>query len=239
MLLEIEGLHAGYGKTEVLHDVHVHVAPGEIVGLIGPNGAGKSTVLRGIFGLATVRSGRIRFEGTDIVGEPTHALLGKGIAYVPQGRLVFPSLTVEENLRMGGFTLRGRGAVDQRIEDLYERFPSLLTMRGKRAGELSGGQQQLVAIGRSLMVSPTLLMLDEPSLGLSPTACRDVYGALRQLHESGVSLLIVEQNVHLVLAIADRIICLANGQVRAEGLPAEFRSSERMRELYFGFHSSS
>jgi len=234
MLLEIKSLHAGYDKTEVLRDVHLHVAPGEIVGLIGPNGAGKSTILKAIFGLATVRSGRILFQGADILGEPTHALLGKGIAYVPQGRLVFPSLTVEENLRMGGFTLRGRVVVDQRIEDLYEQFPALLTMRGTRAGELSGGQQQLVAIGRSLMVSPALLMLDEPSLGLSPTACRDVYGALRQLHASGVSLLIVEQNVHLVLAIADRIICLANGQVRAEGPPAEFHDPERMRQLYFG-----
>ncbi|MDO8621930.1 MAG: ABC transporter ATP-binding protein, partial [bacterium] len=204
------------------------------VGLIGPNGAGKSTILKAIFGLATVRSGRIRFQDADILREPTHALLEKGIAYVPQGRLVFPSLTVEENLRMGGFTIRSRAAVTQRIEDLYERFPTLLALRKKRAGELSGGQQQLVAMGRSLMVSPTLLMLDEPSLGLSPTACSDVYGYLRSLHESGVALLIVEQNVHLVLAIADRIVCLANGAVRAEGPPAEFRDPGRMRELYFG-----
>jgi len=234
VLLEIENLNAGYGKTEVLRDVHLHVAPGEIVGLIGPNGAGKSTILKAVFGLCTVTRGRIRFQGSDILREPTHALLEKGLAYVPQGRLVFPSLTVEENLRMGGFTIRSRAAVTQRIEDLYERFPALQQFRKKRAGELSGGQQQLCAIGRSLMVSPQLLMLDEPSLGLSPVACGEVYAALRSLHESGVSLLIVEQNVHLVLGIAERVICLANGQVRAEGKPEEFRDSSRMRQLYFG-----
>ncbi|MDO8598893.1 MAG: ABC transporter ATP-binding protein [bacterium] len=234
MLLEIEGLHAGYGKTEVLRDVHLHVAAGEVVGLIGPNGAGKSTILKSVFGLATVTRGRVQFQGADTLGEPTHALLAKGLAYVPQGRLVFPSLTVEENLRMGGYTLRGRGVVTQRIEDLYEQFPQLQAMRRKRAGDLSGGQQQLVAVGRSLMVSPQLLMLDEPSLGLSPIACGEVYQALRSLHESGVALLIVEQNVHLALAIADRVVCLANGEVRAEGPPTDFHDPARMRELYFG-----
>lgn len=235
MLLEIEGLHAGYGKTEVLHDVHLHIAAGEIVGLIGPNGAGKSTILKAVFGLATVTRGRIRFQDADVIGEPTHALLGKGIAYVPQGRLVFPSLTVEENLRMGGYTIRSRAAVNQRIEDLYERFPQLQAMRSKRAGDCSGGQQQLVAIGRSLMVSPQLLMLDEPSLGLSPVACGDVYAALRQLCDAGTTLLIVEQNVHRILTVANRIVCLANGAVRAEGPPSEFHDPNRMRALYFGF----
>lgn len=234
MLLEVENLHAGYGRTEVLRDVHLHVGAGEVVGLIGPNGAGKSTILKAVFGLATVTRGRIRFQDADILGEPTHALLGKGLAYVPQGRLVFPSLTVEENLRMGGYTIRSRAAVNERIEDLYERFPALQQFRSKRAGDLSGGQQQLCAIGRSLMVSPQLLMLDEPSLGLSPVACSEVYTALRQLHDAGTSLLVVEQNVHLVLGIAQRVICLANGTVRAEGPPSEFHDPARMRELYFG-----
>lgn len=234
MLLEVESLFAGYGRAEVLRDVHLHVAPGEIVGLIGPNGAGKSTILKAIFGLATVTRGRIRFQNADTLREPTHALLEKGLAYVPQGRLVFPSLTVEENLRMGGYTIRSRAAVNQRIEDLYEQFPQLQQFRSKRAGELSGGQQQLCAIGRSLMVSPQLLMLDEPSLGLSPVACGEAYTALRQLHDAGTSLLIVEQNVHLVLGIAHRVICLANGSVRAEGPPSEFHDPARMRELYFG-----
>jgi branched-chain amino acid transport system ATP-binding protein len=234
MLLEVENLVAGYGKTEVLHGVHLHIGAGEIVGLIGPNGAGKSTILKAIFGLATVTRGRIRFQGSDTLKEPTHALLEKGLAYVPQGRLVFPSLTVEENLRMGGYTIRSRAAVNQRIEDLYERFPALQQLRSKHAGELSGGQQQLCAIGRSLMVSPQLLMLDEPSLGLSPVACSEVYAALRALRDAGTALLIVEQNVHLVLGIASRVVCLANGSVRAEGPPAEFHDPNRMRELYFG-----
>lgn len=234
MLLEIEQLTAGYGKTEVLHNVHLHVGADEVVGLIGPNGAGKSTILKAVFGLATVTRGRIRFQDADILREPTHALLEKGIAYVPQGRLVFPSLTVEENLRMGGYTIRSRAAVAARIEDLYERFPQLMSLRSKRAGDLSGGQQQLCAIGRSLMVSPSLLMLDEPSLGLSPIACGEVYGALRALHNAGTSLIIVEQNVHLVLGIANRVVCLANGTVRAEGPPSEFHDPARMRELYFG-----
>ncbi|MBI4142531.1 ABC transporter ATP-binding protein [Candidatus Uhrbacteria bacterium] len=234
MLLEIEELIAGYGKTEVLHGVHLHVGAGEVVGLIGPNGAGKSTILNAIFGLATVTRGRIRFQDADILREPTHALLAKGLAYVPQGRLVFPSLTVEENLKMGGYTLRSRSAVNDRLEDLYEQFPALLELRRKRASDCSGGQQQLVAIGRALMVSPQLLLLDEPSLGLSPVACGEVYAALRRLRDAGTALLIVEQNVRLVLEIANRIICLANGAVRAEGPPADFRDPERMRTLYFG-----
>jgi len=234
MLLEIENLHAGYGKTAVLHDVHLHVAAGEIVGLIGPNGAGKSTILNAVFGLATVTRGRVRFQDADILHEPTHALLAKGLAYVPQGRLVFPSLTVEENLKMGGYTIRSRAAVTARIEDLYEQFPTLLDLRRKRASDCSGGQQQLCAIGRSLMVSPALLMLDEPSLGLSPVACGEVYSALRVLRDAGTALLIVEQNVHLVLAAADRIVCLASGEVRAEGAPSDFHDPARMRELYFG-----
>lgn len=234
MLLSIENLHAGYGKTNVLHDITFSVVPGEVIGCIGPNGAGKSTVLKAIVGLATVHRGRIQFEGADILREPVYALLMKGIAYVPQGRLVFPSLTVEENLRMGGYTLRPRAAVTARLEDLYERFPQLMALRRKRAGDCSGGQQQLCAIGRALMVSPTLLMLDEPSLGLSPKVCGEVYAALARLRDDGVSLFIVEQNVRLVLAFATRIIALANGTMRADGPPSDFHNADRLRELYFG-----
>jgi branched-chain amino acid transport system ATP-binding protein len=232
MLIEIEQLTAGYGKNEVLHDVHFHLRVGEVVGLIGPNGAGKSTILKSIFGLATIRHGRIRFQGGDIINEPTHSLLAKGLAYVPQGRLVFPSLTVEENMRLGGYTLPTRGDVNDRMEDLFERFPTLLPLRTRRAGALSGGQQQLVAITRALMISPTVLMLDEPSLGLSPVICSDIYAALETLRADGVSLLIVEQNVHLVLEHATRIVALSGGRVRADDAPATFRDPDRLRKLY-------
>ena len=238
MLLEIEQCNAGYGRIEVLHDVHLHVLPGEIVGMIGPNGAGKSTVLNAIMGRCDVTHGRIRFQGADILREPVHGLLAKGLAYVPQGRLMFPSLTVEENLVMGGYTIRRRDAIEDRLKDLYERFPQLLTLRSRRAGTCSGGQQQLIAIARALMVSPALLLLDEPSLGLSPTACAEVYATIARLRADGVSMLIVEQNVHLVLAAADRIIALANGTVRAVGPPAEFADRARLQELYFSSSSS-
>ena len=232
-MLQICNLTSGYAGNEVLHDISMQVAPGEIVGLIGPNGAGKSTVLRSIFKLAQVRRGAIVFKDHAIGKLHTHDLLELGIGFVPQGRLVFSNLTVAENLRMGGFLLNNKEVVDQNMKDTLARFPVLREKLHERARNLSGGQQQMLAIGRALMMTPQLLLLDEPSLGLSPKVTQEIFAILKELNAAGTTLMIVEQNVHLLLKFATRLYVLASGRVVAEGPPKTFHDPAKLRKLYF------
>lgn len=232
MMLEIKNLTAGYGQLEVLHDVSIDVEHGEAVVLIGPNGAGKTTVLKSIMGLTRKVGGSIVWKGQDVLRLPTHALLEQGIAFVPQGRLVFPSLTVRENLEMGGYLLNHKETLRQNLEKVLERFPDLRTKQREAAGALSGGQQQMLAIGRGLMMTPELLMLDEPSLGLSPKITQELFEKLKEIQAAGTTLLIVEQNVRLALRYVDRGYLLAAGQVKFSGTAKELGSEKLMRDAY-------
>ncbi|MBI2552487.1 ABC transporter ATP-binding protein [Candidatus Uhrbacteria bacterium] len=232
-MLRISNLTSGYSGNEVLHDISLHVAPGEIVGLIGPNGAGKSTVLRSIFQLAQIKRGAITFKKHDVTRLHTHDLLELGIGFVPQGRLVFSNLTVQENLRMGGFLLNNKDVLTRNMNDVLARFPVLREKLRDKARNLSGGQQQMLAIGRALMMTPQLLLLDEPSLGLSPKIMGEIVEILKQLNAAGATLMIVEQNVHLLLEFATRLYVLAAGRVVAEGPPEQFHDPAVLRKLYF------
>lgn len=231
-LLQITNLSAGYGDLQVLRDVSLAVEPGEFVALIGPNGAGKSTILKSIYGLANVTGGTMQFDGKDFTKLPTHALLEQGISYVPQGRIVFPSLTVYENLEMGGYLLNDKRTVEANIAAVYDRFPALSEKQKAKAGNLSGGQQQQLAIGRALMLTPKLLMLDEPSLGLSPKLQTEVFEKLKELQENGMTILCVEQNVRLVLRHADRGYLLTNGEIKLSASSEELSRPEVMQGAF-------
>jgi branched-chain amino acid transport system ATP-binding protein len=232
MLLEIENLTAGYDNLEVLQGISLKVFQGEIIALIGPNGAGKSTILKAVVGLADKNSGSIFWKGRDISSLPTHALLEEGIGFVPQGRLVFPSLTVRENLEMGGYLLDHRETLRQNLAIVLEYFPVLREKIKMRAGRLSGGEQQMLAIARALMMTPELLMLDEPSLGLSPKITQELFEILEKINANGTTLLIVEQNVRLILQYAHRGYLLAAGQIRIAGTAAELSDEKLMHEAY-------
>ena len=231
-LLSIQNLTAGYGELHVLENVSLDVQPGEMVVLIGPNGAGKSTVLKSVFGLTTKTGGLILFRDRDITKLPTHSLIEEGIGFVPQGRLVFPTLTTQENLEIGGYLIDHKETLRANLEKVYSTFPSLREKRRAQAGTLSGGQQQQLAIGRSLMMSPELLMLDEPSLGLSPKLMHEVFETLESLRQSGTTVLIVEQNVRLALKYVDRGYLLAGGTIRFSGSNMDLKSEDLMREAY-------
>ncbi len=232
MLLTLKNLSAGYGDAQVLHDVSLELKPGEAVALIGPNGAGKSTVLKSIMNITTKTGGRIIWKDRDITSLSTHALLQEGISFVPQGRLVFPSLTVRENLEMGGYLIRDRQAIEKNIAAALAFFPPLKKYLGTPAGSLSGGEQQMLAIARALITTPQLLLLDEPSLGLSPKIVHEVFTALQAIQAAGTTLCIVEQNVRVVLQYVTRGYLLVNGQLRFTGSAAELGSDELMHKAY-------
>ncbi len=232
MLLSVENLSAGYGDLQVLRSVTLNVQPGEFVLLIGPNGAGKSTILKSIFNLTRKMAGTIQFQEKDVTHLPTHGLIEEGIGFVPQGRLVFPSLTVKENLDMGGYLLNHRATLEENRERVYDLFPALREKRRELAGNLSGGQQQQLSIGRALMMTPKLLLLDEPSLGLSPKLVQEVFSILKKLQEQGTTLLVVEQNVRLALPYADRGYLLSAGRVRFAGTRSELASEDLMRDAF-------
>jgi branched-chain amino acid transport system ATP-binding protein len=215
--LELHGLRAGYGRYDVLRDIDLHVASGEAVGLLGPNGAGKTTLLRSVMGLVKHRSGGISIAGTDVARMPAHKIARGYAALVPEGRRLFVDQPIEDNLLLGAFHLRReKGRVSDLLESVYALFPVLRDLRKRPAGRLSGGQQQMVAIGRMLMSDPTVLLLDEPSLGLAPIAIGEVAEALDRLREEGRSILVVEQRVDLALRMCDRIYVLAGGEVALE-----------------------
>jgi branched-chain amino acid transport system ATP-binding protein len=233
-LLEIRQLRAGYGEAEVLHGVDLAVSQGEFVCMIGANTAGKSTLLRAISRLIPRSSGEVRFDGADLMRLPPHDIPSLGIAHVPEGRQVFPDMTVEENLLLGAFSARKAGDLPARIEDVLVLFPRLRERFGQLAGTLSGGEQQMVAVGRALMLRPKLLLLDEPSHGLAPKVVEEMHEAFKAIHVSGTSILLVEQNVELALEVASRGYVLESGRITLAGTAAELRANPAVVAAYLG-----
>ena len=232
-LLNVHGLKSGYGAVEVLRGVDVHVMPGELVALLGSNGAGKTTLNHPLSGLVATRAGQVQFDGHDLTGRSSRKVVMQGLIQVPEGRKVFPNLSVHENLELGAFT-RGRERKKQNLDKVYETFPRLKERVTQLAGTLSGGEQQMLAIGRGLMAEPRLLILDEPSLGLSPLLVEEMFGLISQLRSSGLAILLVEQNVGQSLDIADRAYVMENGQIRFSGTPADLLASDTLRQAYLG-----
>ena len=233
-MLELRSIHAGYGTFQALFDVSLEVRHGEAVGVIGPNGAGKTTLMRVISGLIRPTSGSLAMEGVDLLATPAHRIVELGIAHVPESRRLFPRMTVEDNLRMGGFMPAARPKFARRVELVYELFPRLRERRRQLAGTLSGGEQQMCAIGRALMSDPKLLLLDEPSAGLAPVIVEQVFDLVKRIRAGGLNVLIVEQNVQQVLRVVDRAYLLKAGRIRAAGTSAELLQSEAIREAYLG-----
>jgi branched-chain amino acid transport system ATP-binding protein len=233
-LLAIEDLHVAYGKTAALHGVHLTVARGETVALIGANGAGKSTTLRAISGLLAPSRGQIRFKGRSIGGWRPDQIVRQGIAHSPEERHVWPAMSVAENLRLGGFVCRDRREIDRRIDAVYARFPRLHQRRQQLAGTLSGGEQQMLAIGRALMSAPDLLLLDEPSLGLSPLLVQEVLNVVRELNAQGVTILLVEQNVHNALLVAARAYVYDTGRITVSRPARALLDDHELLAAYLG-----
>ena len=232
-MLACEGLHVGYGRVDVLHGVSLAVQPDELVALIGPNGAGKTTALKTIVGLLRPARGSVTFDGTSLVGSDPADIVGRGIALVPQGRMVFQTLTVRENLRLGAYRAES-GEVGRRVEAVLAAFPALSERLGQLGGTLSGGQQQMLAIARALMSNPALLILDEPSTGLAPTIVESIFRTLNDLHRRGTMILLVEQNAHIALELASRAYVLEQGSIVAEGPAAALRQDARVMAAYLG-----
>ncbi len=234
-LLEVRGLEAFYGPTKALHGVSFSLAPGAITTILGANGAGKTTTLRAI--CRTVKTaGIIRFDGERIDGRPTATVVRKGIAHVPEGRGTFVNLTVEENLRLGAYTRRDKGRVSEDFERVYRHFPVLAERRRQQAGTLSGGEQQMLAIGRALMLRPRLLVLDEPSFGLAPRLVELIFNIMRTINEEQqVSMLLVEQNASMALALADQAYLLETGRVVMSGRARDLQEDESIRRAYLGY----
>ncbi len=233
MLLQLEGVHSGYEGIQVLWDLHLEVDEGQIVALIGANGAGKTTTLRTISGLIRPRQGRILFDGQAIHTWPSHRIVQAGLVQVPEGRHLFPEMTVQENLELGAFR-RGRPDRGQTLREVYGLFPRLAERRGQLAGTLSGGEQQMLAIGRALMARPRLLMLDEPSLGLAPLIVQDIFRVIRQVRDAGTTVLVVEQNAVQTLELADRGYVLENGRIVLSGTGQELLADPAIRSAYLG-----
>ncbi|HLR77594.1 MAG TPA: ABC transporter ATP-binding protein [Burkholderiaceae bacterium] len=232
-MLKLQNIHTHYGAIEALHDVSVEVTEGEIVTLIGANGAGKTTLLMTVCGNPRATSGTILFEGQDITQSSTHDIMRQGIAISPEGRRVFPDLTVLENLQMGGFFL-SKQEIAEGVEHVYELFPRLRERATQRAGTMSGGEQQMLAIGRALMTRPKLLLLDEPTLGLAPLIIAQIFEIIKTIREEGVTVFLVEQNAHKALQIADRGYVLENGKVVLADTGQNLLSNDDVRKAYLG-----
>ena len=232
-LLQVDNLHVYYGNIHAIKDISFHVDEGEIVTLIGANGAGKSSTLNTIAGLIKPRSGSVTLEGTDILGIPSHKIVSRGMALCPEGRRVFQQLTVQENLEMGSYT-RPNSEVEESIEKVYEHFPRLKERYKQIAGTLSGGEQQMLAMGRALMSKPKLMMLDEPSMGLAPILVEQIFDMILQLHKSGTTILLVEQNAQMALSIADRGYVLETGRIVTSGTGKELLQDDSVRKAYLG-----
>ncbi len=233
-LLKADRIHAGYGTLEILHGVTLEVRPREMVSVIGPNGAGKSTAFKTIVGLLHPKSGRVLFEGRDITGLRPDQVLRLGLAYVPQGRIVFPQMSVLENLEMGAYIETDRVRVQEALERVYALFPILAERKRQKAGTLSGGEQQMLAIARGLMTGPKVILLDEPSLGLSPKNVGLIFDKIAEMKAAGLTLMVVEQNAARALEVADRGYVLELGQNRFEGRGAELLRNDEVRRMYLG-----
>ncbi len=232
-LLQVDNIHVYYGSIHAVKGVSFEVNEGEIVTLIGANGAGKSTVLNTISGLLHPRTGTVTFDGKDLRGVAPHKIVEHGLAQCPEGRRIFLQMTVEENLEMGAFT-QPNSTVAPGIADVYQRFPRLAERRKQVAGTLSGGEQQMLAMGRALMSKPKLLMLDEPSMGLAPILVEQIFDIIKELHAAGTTILLVEQNAQAALSVADRAYVLETGTVSLSGTGAELMASDKVREAYLG-----
>lgn len=233
-LLTVDQVDAGYGNLHVLKKVSFDVARGEIVTLIGSNGAGKSTVLNTLCGVVPARAGKIRFKGEDITRQPVHCIAALGMAHVPEGRKLFTDMTILENLEIGAYLRRDKAGIREDIEKAYERFPILYTRRNTRAGSLSGGEQQMCAIARGMMARPAILLLDEPSLGLSPKLVLQIFDIIQEINQAGTTVLLVEQNAHMALSIAHRGYVIATGEVTLSGTGGELLGNETVKKLYLG-----
>ncbi|XVX21888.1 ABC transporter ATP-binding protein [Actinomycetota bacterium] len=233
-VLEVEGLDVSYGKVEALRGLTFHVAEGEIVSLLGNNGAGKSTTVATISGLVRSSSGTIHAFGDDITTTTPWEIVEKGIIHVPEGRRIFSRLTVHENLQLGGYSIRERGVIDKRIAEVYELFPRMGERSAQQGGTLSGGEQQMLAIGRALVAGPRLLMLDEPSMGLAPLVVAQIMEAIVGINEAGTSVLLIEQNARAALRIAHRGYVVDSGSIALEGNAAELRNDPQVVEAYLG-----
>lgn len=233
-MLKVENLHTFYGKIQALKGISIEVNEGEIVTLIGANGAGKSTTLKTISGQIAPREGRIEFLGEEISGMPAHEVTGKRVIQVPEGRHIFPQMTVQENLDMGAFLRRDKDAIAEDMEKSFELFPRLKERRLQKGGTLSGGEQQMLAMARGLMARPQLLMLDEPSMGLAPVIVEVIFEIIKKINEDGVTILLVEQNAAMALQIANRGYVLETGHVALQGEGRELLRNEKVRKTYLG-----
>ncbi|MDO5417088.1 MAG: ABC transporter ATP-binding protein [Lachnospiraceae bacterium] len=231
-MLEIKGLDVSYGAVHAVHGVSLHVDDGEIVSLIGANGAGKTTILRTITGLNKASSGEILFDGHDLRKTEPSKIINLKLAHVPEGRHIFAQMTVEENLEMGAFA-DGKG-MDETMADVYERFPRLKERRRQLAGTLSGGEQQMLAVGRALMAKPKMILMDEPSMGLSPLLVKEIFSIIKEVNRQGITILLVEQNAKMALSISNRAYVLETGSITIEGTAKELLKDDRVRKAYLG-----
>ena len=234
IMLKIDNIHVYYGAIHALKGVSLEVQAGEIVTLIGANGAGKSTTLRTVSGLLAPKSGAIHFLGENIAGMPAHEIVKHGISQVPEGRRIFAEMSVQENLEMGAFTRKDKAGVEKDFEIVYNRFPRLKERRKQQAGTLSGGEQQMLAMGRALMSRPKLLLLDEPSMGLAPLLIKEIFSIIEDINREGTTVLLVEQNANMALSIAHRAYVMETGRITLQGAAKELAASEDVRKAYLG-----
>jgi len=232
--LRVDNLVTGYGKQEIVHDITISARPGQITCIFGPNGSGKSTVIKAIAGLLPAWSGRIAIGNTELSGLPVHAMVRKGIVMMPQGGGVFPRFTVMENLRMGGYALTNKQAIEDRIESLIADYPNLQRRRNTAAGSLSGGEQMMVAIARALVTDPEFVMLDEPSAGLSPALVHETMERVKSLKERGVGVIMVEQNIREALPVADSVYIFAGGKRKFAGTQKDIKDDDHLMSIYMG-----
>lgn len=233
-MLRVEDINVYYGAIHAIKGISLNVPDGEIVALIGSNGAGKSTTLRTISGLMKPKTGRIIYEDRDISGMPTHKIVSLGLCQVPEGRHVFANMTVMENLELGAYLRKDKDGIAKDLEDVFNKFPRLLERKNQLSGTLSGGEQQMLAMGRALMSRPKLLLLDEPSMGLAPLLVKEIFNIIKEINASGTTVLLVEQNANMALSIADKAYVLETGRITLSGTAQELASSEAVRKAYLG-----
>ena len=233
-MLEVKDLHVYYGLIQAIKGVSFEVNEGEVIALIGANGAGKTTILHTITGLLQPKEGSVLFEGTDITKIPSHKIVSMGMAHVPEGRRVFANLSVYQNLKMGAYTRKDKKEIEEKLEMVYQHFPRLQERKNQLAGTLSGGEQQMLAMGRALMSNPKMILMDEPSMGLSPLLVKEVFSIIEYCHECGITILLVEQNAKMALGIADRAYVLETGKITMSGDAKEMMEDEAVKKAYLG-----
>ena len=233
-ILKVTDMTVNYGVIQAVKGISFEVEQGEIVALIGANGAGKTTTLHTVTGMIPAKSGSIQFDGTDITKVPAHRIVSMGLAHVPEGRRVFAQLTVLENLKMGAYTRKDKDGIEKSLEEIYKRFPRLEERKSQLAGTLSGGEQQMLAMGRALMTEPRMLLLDEPSMGLSPILVKEIFSIVKTLHSDGITVLLVEQNAKMALSISDRAYVLETGLISMSGRARDLLHDDKVRRAYLG-----